>query len=164
MGNVSIGTVGISTHKLNVAGNINATSFSGDGSLITNINFNTITNKPTYSLPLSSNLLNNTITFNESTITTLTNFNNKTETNNLFSNMNFINEKQYPPRFDGIVSGETSTATEIYNCIPSTVFKQTITLSNHGTYTIYSSSTDGSGVSTKNCGHGYTGICPFTNP
>jgi hypothetical protein len=37
MGNVSIGTVEISTHKLDVFGNINATSFSGDGSLLNSL-------------------------------------------------------------------------------------------------------------------------------
>ena len=42
MGNVSIGTVGISTHKLNVLGNINATSFIGDGGTITNVNTSNI--------------------------------------------------------------------------------------------------------------------------
>jgi hypothetical protein len=42
MGNVSIGTGTITTHKLNVLGNLNATSFSGDGGTITNINTNNI--------------------------------------------------------------------------------------------------------------------------
>jgi hypothetical protein len=42
MGNVNIGTVGISTHKLNVEGNINATSFFGDGGKIANVNTSNI--------------------------------------------------------------------------------------------------------------------------
>jgi hypothetical protein len=64
-----------------------ATNLLGSGGSITGINFNTIINKPTYFSPLLSNLIDNTISLNESSITSLTNFYNKTEVND-FSNLN----------------------------------------------------------------------------
>jgi hypothetical protein len=54
MGNVSIGTVGISTHKLNVEGNINATSFSGSGSSLNSIPFTALSGTAPY-LQLNGN-------------------------------------------------------------------------------------------------------------
>ena len=71
-----------------------------------------------------------------------TSFTNVDNFNNIIYN---TNEKQFPPRlYDGSASAETTTSTEIYNCAPVAVYKQTFTVNNHGTYTIYSSSVFGS--------------------
>jgi hypothetical protein len=70
-----------------------------------------------------------------------TSFTNRDEYNITMYN---TNEKQFPPRVYDSFTAESSTATEIYNTSPSTVFKQTLTINNHGIYTIYSSSTYGS--------------------
>jgi hypothetical protein len=54
-------------------------------------------------------------------------------------------EKQFPPRLYDSASAETTytpvIGNELYGLNPATIFKQTLTLNNHGTYTIYSSST-----------------------
>ena len=52
------------------------------------------------------------------------------------------NEKQFPPRLYDIASPETQVLNEIFNCLPLNPYKQTLTLNNHGIYTLYSSSTD----------------------
>jgi hypothetical protein len=58
------------------------------------------------------------------------------------------NEKQFPPRLYDTASSEVLLTTAEISCTPSLCYKQTITLNNHGSYTIYSSSTYG--VSYKN--------------
>ena len=54
-------------------------------------------------------------------------------------------EKQFPPRLYDTSSAETnyvpSTGYELFGVAPSTVYKETLTLNNHGIYTIYSSTT-----------------------
>jgi hypothetical protein len=70
-----------------------------------------------------------------------TSFTNRDEYNITMYN---TNEKQFPPRIYDSFTAETTTSTEIYNTMPSTVYKQTLTVNNHGIYTIYSSSTYGS--------------------
>ena len=105
-GNVGIGTTTNLSYKLNVNGSINSTSLYQNGTLIDFTSYATkntdIINTSNYALNISNilktnidtkdNILSftspltrtvNTITFNESAITTLTNFYNKTETNNL---------------------------------------------------------------------------------
>ena len=69
-----------------------------------------------------------------------TNFTNLDNFNNIIYN---TNEKQFPPYYYDTNSTEVISSNEIFNCIPANPYKQTITLNNHGTYTIYSSSTDG---------------------
>jgi len=54
------------------------------------------------------------------------------------------NEKQFPPYAWSSVSSETQVSNEIFNCVPTNVYKETITLSNGQIYTLYSSSTYGS--------------------
>ena len=53
------------------------------------------------------------------------------------------NEKQFPPRpWDNIdTTNEYSSSNELFNVTPASYFKQVLTYNNHGTYTIYSSST-----------------------
>ena len=64
--------------------------------------------------------------------------------NNLIKDVSYnTGEKQYPPRLYDSVSSETNaSADEIFNCVPSgvSVFKQLLTLNNHGVYTLYYSS------------------------
>jgi hypothetical protein len=50
------------------------------------------------------------------------------------------NEKQFPPRLYDYATSETTAINEIFNCIPSSPYKQTINL-NNVIYTIYSSTT-----------------------
>ncbi len=104
-GDVNIGSTVQSTYKLNVSGTFNATSIYNNGTLIdfssyatttqlTNTsntlqtNINAKENILTFSSPLTRTT--NTITFTESAITTLTNFYNKTETNNLLATKDAI--------------------------------------------------------------------------
>jgi hypothetical protein len=59
------------------------------------------------------------------------------------------NEKQFPPRAPDTISPADDTTTssnEIFNILPTTYYKQTLTLNNHGVYTIFVSSTYGGGV------------------
>ena len=64
--------------------------------------------------------------------------------NNLIKDVSYnTGEKQYPPRlYDSVSSETTASADEIFNCVPSgiSVFKQLLTLNNHGVYTLYYSS------------------------
>jgi hypothetical protein len=76
-----------------------------------------------------------------------TTFTNRDEYNLTIYN---TNEKQFPPRAHESNSGETRTTTEIYNCMPANVYKQTLTVNNHGIYTIYSSSAEGTTTGLKN--------------
>jgi hypothetical protein len=54
-------------------------------------------------------------------------------------------EKQFPPRIYDIVTTEVtytpSAGNELFGLLPTSIFRQIITLNNHGTYTLYSSST-----------------------
>jgi len=55
------------------------------------------------------------------------------------------NEKQFPPRvWDVAPATEASSSNEIFNITPVSYLRQQFSLNNHGTYTIYSSSTSGS--------------------
>jgi hypothetical protein len=52
------------------------------------------------------------------------------------------NEKQFPPRqWDVGPTTEILSSNEIFNITPTTYYKQQFSLNNHGTYTLYSSST-----------------------
>ena len=72
---------------------------------------------------------------------------NSTYINNDNFNQNIYNtnEKQFPPRLYDTSSPETNytptTGDELFGLNPTTIYKQTISLNNHGNYTIYSSST-----------------------
>jgi hypothetical protein len=87
-----------------------ATTLLGSGAFITNINFNTITNKPTYLTPLLSNVINNTISLNESSITTLTNFYNKDQVNNI-SNLNSNYTRDTSNNLIGLLNTKQATLT-----------------------------------------------------
>jgi hypothetical protein len=55
------------------------------------------------------------------------------------------NEKQFPPRvWDVAPATEASSSNEIFNITPTSYLRQQFSLNNHGTYTIFSSSTSGS--------------------
>jgi hypothetical protein len=76
-----------------------------------------------------------------------TKFTNLDTYNNITYN---TNEKQFPPfLFDSYTTEQSNISNEIFNCVPLNPFKQTITLNNHGTYTIYSSTTAGFGTLNK---------------
>ena len=115
--------------SLNIAGNIN-----GNGTALSNLNYNAITNKPDLSGYATNTNLNNISTFSALNISNLTIIsNNKQDT--------YTPERQYPPSAFNSATGQTETTTEIFNCIPANVYKQSITINNNGTYTLYSSTT-----------------------
>jgi hypothetical protein len=123
----------------------NITSYSATYNPVFNIN--NFTNYKYYRIIINAtNGMDATLTISEIQLygTPNTTYTNTDNFNTTFYN---TTEKQFPPRLYDSFTAETTTATEIFNCNPSTVYKQTLTLSNHGIYTIYSSSTDN--ISTK---------------
>jgi hypothetical protein len=94
-----------------------ATTLLGTGGSITGINFNTVINKPSYTSPLTSNSLTNTITFNESSLTTLTNFYNKTDS-----------DGRYLKLIGGALTGDLTTNSQIKIDVSGTLNQSTFKL------------------------------------
>ena len=80
-GTVSIGTTSVGTYKLNVNGSLNATTIWQNGTELNTL-LNAKQNTLTFNSPLT--ISGNTVSFNESAITTLTNFYNKTTSDGIY--------------------------------------------------------------------------------